>query len=488
MGRSIRLRLQLWYAAVLIAVVVGFAGLLYLQVRAVRLREADAQLRAAISYIEATLRSFPLFELEGANATPMVMPPKGPKGGPPPSRERLLNSLMPPNVASNAGDPSAIYFSVWRADGSVLFQFGAVDKSLFVDPVDPSLTPSVSQRGSQRQMAMVGPRRTRIVAGRSMQPLHEELTKLAWRLGAAGGAVLALGLAGGWVVSRRILRPIAAIAGTASNISAANWNERIDLEKVDAELLELARILNNTFDRLGAAFDRQARFTADASHELRTPLAVIRSHAELALARPRSDDEYRAALDACLRSATRMTAIVEGLLTLARADAGGAAGKLQPVAWDRVVAETVTLLRPLAAEHRLKLEADLAAVTVQGDPTALAQIATNLVDNAIRYNRPNGHVSVRLSIDETWGVLTVSDTGPGIPESDRAHLFERFYRVDKARTRATGGTGLGLAICKRLVELHGGSIAHEPGDTGGSRFVVKIPVVKPRRTPRAQRE
>ena len=134
--------------------------------------------------------------------------------------------------------------------------------------------------------------------------------------------MLAVGLAGGWLASARILRPVAAISATASAISATNLSERIDAAAVDRELADLAGVLNATFDRLEAAFERQARFTADASHELRTPLAVLRSQAQLALSRPRSAEEYRKSIEECLRAAERMTALVEGLLTLARADAG----------------------------------------------------------------------------------------------------------------------------------------------------------------------
>jgi heavy metal sensor kinase len=476
MRRSIRGRLQVWYALVLLAVVAGFAGLLFYQVRAARLREVDAGLEAAAQYLDANLRRFPLHDLDG-------LPPPWPPGRPPPglpprpSRERLLADLDLPRPAGPGGrDASAVtYFAVWRADGSTL---KARDLPADVTPPDASAPPPGRrpwQRGEWREAARLGPRGTRILVGRSVRKEQAELNAFAWQLAGAGAAVLAVGLAGGWLVSARILRPVAAISATASAISATNLSGRIGMDKVDRELAELAGVLNAMFDRLEAAFERQTRFTADASHELRTPLAIIRSHAELALARPRSGEEYREALEACLRAAGRMTGLVNGLLTLARADAGRLDLQRQPVDLRRVVEENVALFRPLAEKKGVSLVADLAPAVVTGDAGGLGQVVTNLLSNAAQYNRPGGEVCLRLGVSDGAAVLSVADTGCGIPAEDRPHIFERFYRVDKARSRAQGGSGLGLAICKSIVEAHGGTIDFETEPGRGSTFWVRLP-------------
>src|SRR5207253_1283097 len=185
-------------------------------------------------------------------------------------------------------------------------------------------------------------------------------------------------------LSSRIVRPIRAISATAAGISAADLSRRIDPAAIDTEFEELAETLNMTFDRLEAAFDRQTRFTADASHELRTPLTIIRTHAELALTRERSPQEYREALDTCLKAAARMTKLVDGLLTLARADAGRLVGTRMPVDLTRIAGEGVTMLRPVAEGKSVTLTAELAPVTVNGDAVSLAQVVANLVSNAIQ--------------------------------------------------------------------------------------------------------
>ena len=213
------------------------------------------------------------------------------------------------------------------------------------------------------------------------------MNRFAFQLTGTGAAVLIVGLFGGWVISRQIFCPLAAISATASRISGTNLTERIDPDPLDTELTELATVLNEAFDRLQAAFDRQARFTADASHELRTLLAVIRTQAELALLRPRTADEYRIAVETCLRAAERMTDLVERLLMLARVDAG-AALKREPVNLDKVVADVVAQHAPLAAEKGVTVRPTLAPAidfdSVTGQGTTFRVRLPRLYANPVR--------------------------------------------------------------------------------------------------------
>jgi two-component system OmpR family sensor kinase len=489
MSRSLRWRLQGWYAVVLLAVVGGFASLLYAQVRAARYQEIDAALTADALYLDTNLRRFPPPFL-GSDRPDRPPPGEGPPDylGPPPdrprpdrpprpNRERLLAELKlparPPGVPAGAS-----YFAVWRADGGLLKSSDLpTDVKIPVLPEGaPPATVRLSWRGEFREAAVLAPGATRVLVGRSTGDVRGELNRFAWQLAAAGAAVLAVGLAGGWLASARILKPLARISATASAISATNLSERIDAAKVDRELEGLANVLNATFDRLEAAFDRQASFTADASHELRTPLTVLRSQAQLALARPRSAEEYRKTIEECLRAAERMTALVEGLLTLARADAGKLDLRIEPLDLKRVTADAITQLRPLAEGSGITVAAQLAPVQVHGDPIRLGQVVTNLVANAIRYNRPGGRVLVRLAAKDGDAVLIVEDTGYGIPEADRPHIFERFYRVSKDRSRLSGGSGLGLAISRSIVEGHGGQIGFVSEVDKGTTFEVRLPV------------
>jgi two-component system, OmpR family, sensor kinase len=485
MAKSIRVRLQLWYAVVLTAVVSGFAGILYYEVHSARLAELDNDLETTAAGLDSALRLFPLHELNGEpppKPPPKKFgPPKGgefgpPKGGEfgpgPKSRDHLLAGLDLPGPPSER--PKDMYFAVWRADGSLLKSFG-----LPADRHAPNVVrakPVAAFSGQNRELVTNGPEATVILVGRPASDVTSGLTTFTWQLAATGIAVLAVGLAGGWWISRRLLKPIASIAETASRISVNNLSERIDTKHVESELADLAGILNGTFERLESAFDRQAQFTADASHELRTPLAVIRSQAELALSRPREAREYQEALRACLRATTRMTDLVEGLLTLARTDAGMSGTSRERLDLGRIAADATELCRSLADEKQVRLATELHSVHVIGDPEALSRVVANLVVNAIQYNRPDGEVHLTVASEGAEAILSVRDTGPGIPPEHQEQLFERFYRADKARSRETGGSGLGLAIAKTIVESHGGSIGFTSDPGKGSTFWVRLPL------------
>ncbi|MBC7819362.1 MAG: sensor histidine kinase, partial [Planctomycetaceae bacterium] len=227
---------------------------------------------------------------------------------------------------------------------------------------------------------------------------------------------------------------------------------------------------------LESAFEQQARFTADASHELRTPLAVIMSQIELALSKPRSNEEYLAALETCQRASRRMRSLIDSLLLLARFDSGQPDLHCGPLDLSEVATESVELLRPLADERQIKLGSDMTPVPFVGDRERLGQVVTNLLTNAIRYNQDGGRVDVRVERINGDVVVSVSDTGIGIPASDLPHIFERFFRVDRARARADGGSGLGLAICQSVVEAHGGQITARSELQHGTTLEVRLPL------------
>jgi heavy metal sensor kinase len=295
------------------------------------------------------------------------------------------------------------------------------------------------------------------------------------KLVGAGGAVLLIGLFGGWLLSRRVTRPIYLISETARSISASDLSQRIGIDETHSELGSLAKTLNETFGRLETSFQRQIRFTADASHELRTPLSVIHSHAELSLNRERTAPEYRQTIETCLRAARRMKSLVETLLVLARADAGDL--NLQCRAFDLKDAaeESLAMVTPAAVEQKLTLESDLHSVSVTADRTRISQLMTNLLSNAVRYNREGGSVKISIAAEGDDAVIRVSDTGVGIDVEDQPRVFERFFRADKARSREAGGSGLGLAICQSIIESHGGNINFTSQSGTGTTFVARFP-------------
>ena len=294
-----------------------------------------------------------------------------------------------------------------------------------------------------------------------------------------GAAVLALALLGGWWLASRTMAPIARISERAAAISGRDLSVRLDAAAAPPELRALCETLNQTFTRLEEAFARQTHFTADASHELRTPLSIVRTQIEVALQRPRAAEDYRQTLAVCLASVERMTGIVEGLLTLARAEAGAERLARDQVPLDQVVRAVVENLRPAAQQRQLSLHLGLQPALVRGDRHRLTDVATNLLSNAIRYNRDGGRVEIAVAPDPDGVALRVADTGIGIPADAREKIFDRFYRVDPARSRAVGGAGLGLAITKWIVEAHGGRIEVDDNVAGGTVFTVHLPALEP---------
>ena len=243
-------------------------------------------------------------------------------------------------------------------------------------------------------------------------------------------------------------------------------------------------MLNNTFTRLEAAFAQQKQFTADASHELRTPITVLISEAQTALSRERSAAEYRDSLQTCLATAQQMRTLAQSLLELARYDAGQERMKHEPVDLAEQARVCADLIRPLANERGIEVRCDLAPAVTTGDPVRLNQVITNLLTNALHYNLGRGAIHLATRDEGSNALLSVADSGAGIAPEDLPHVFERFYRSDKARSSSTGRTGLGLAICKAIVDSHGGSIVANSKMGEGASFQMRLP--KPTSTPGAK--
>jgi heavy metal sensor kinase len=406
---------------------------------------------------------------------------------PPPARmrERVLAELrLPAALAPREGDrpEDRAWFAVWRPDGSLLKAVPESSGQHAIPVLHDSEADDLQfrQRALEREAYQRGPHGTLILVGKPMARELNELATFAWRLAGTGCLTLAIGLAGGWAISRSIVRPIARISETAEAISARNLSGHIETARLDSELVGLAEVLNEMFSRLEAQFARQTRFTADASHELRTPVALLHSQIELALKRNRTPDEYREALETCSRATARMRSLLDGLLTLARADAGHLALAFQQVELRSLIEDVAEQHRGDAERGQMTLSTTVPGdpVFVQGDPDFLSRVVANLLSNAIRHTPPGGFIQITLTVDRDEAVINVADTGCGIPADDQSKIFERFYRADKARSRASGGSGLGLAICKSIVEAHSGTIHFTSTPGQGTSFVVRIPVAK----------
>jgi heavy metal sensor kinase len=344
---------------------------------------------------------------------------------------------------------------------------------LYVTPFRPEALPSAPSGSTP---VLSGADSAALVVGRSMADIDDSLNRLVRILVIAVPVTLVVAGAGGIFLARRALKPVEQIAQTALLIEERDLSQRIRLDTKD-ELGRLAFVLNQMIERLEKAFKRQHQFTGDASHELRTPLAVIQAESTLALEKERTASEYRKSLELVGQEADHMSHIIDQLLTLARADAGEEQMSFEAIDLGKLVEDVAQDAEVLCREKGLRFElGQMESVMVKGDKPRLKELVLNLLDNAIRYTPTDGAVSLSLIREGRMAVVVIRDTGVGIPPEHIPHIFERFYRVDKARSRIEGGSGLGLAICQHIVEVHGGKIKVESQVGKGSAFSVFLPL------------
>lgn len=371
---------------------------------------------------------------------------------------------------------------VWSPDGTLLYRNELLGRRALGGPPSPDegvdsysersvrLSDGTPVRLVSKRHRLEG-RPTVIRVGFSEQPLWERFWQVM--IGLIVGLPLALGLAGvaGYFLAKHALSPVERMARRAHEINAEHLSARLDVENAHDELGHLATAFNETLARLERSFEQLRRFTSDASHELRTPLTAIRSVGEVGLREHASPEHYREVIGSMLEEAGRLTHLVESLLAIARADAGQV--HLAPVSVFVLpfVREVTALIEVLAEEkgQHLTVEGDETA-RVQADPAILRQIVINLLDNAIKYSPRAGAISVRVATAGATVAIEVQDCGPGIPVEHRARVFDRFYRVDEARSRDAGGAGLGLAIAKWGAEAHRGRVELVCPSGGGCLF------------------
>lgn len=472
--QSLRWRLQAWHGLLLLLVITASVGPAYhfaLENQNQRIdRELGRMERGLIRSLMDVMQGIPTPEARGDKP---FMPFQE-------FVQKLSAQPLPPseNIASQfqGNEPGAAYYSIRDKDEKVILQSANAPSDLKFLPLPENdvveESRSVDSRRENLRSTMHG---LKIVVGRDITPELQEMQRMAWLHLLIGLGVWLFGLIGGWWLSGRAIRPIRSISNTATRIAEGNLEERINITETDSELGQLSQVLNQTFERLHAAFERQRQFTADASHELRTPITILLSETQRILKRERSPEEYREALQTCGETAQRMRRLVEALLLLARQDNNASRGRFQSCDLAVILQDVTAHLEPLARERGLKLTPDLQSAPCHGDPESIAILATNLITNALQHG---GNVSVTCSAQASQVQFIIRDDGPGIAETDLPHIFERFYRADQARTGTSGHTGLGLAIAKAIVDNHDGQIDVTSTPDQGACFEVKLPGVE----------
>jgi two-component system, OmpR family, sensor kinase len=486
--KSIKWRLQIWYGLILVIVlaVLGFTA--YQLQRQELFGRIDNELQRRLGTIADALHGHG----PERGRPPFDRPPPDQMPGdfPPPEGQQPREFQLPPQAEGlfDLSDPHHFYFVIYGRDGNEIAHSTngpsvtmTLDTTKFLESqnVPPNIfsnkRPAIETVGPNQQLftARQLPSGETIWVGCSIAPESHELQMTALKLTGVSAIILFFGLAGGWWISSRAIRPVENISATAVKISAGDLSQRINTADTESELGQLAAVLNSTFARLESAFAQQKQFASDAAHELRTPVSVILTQTQAALIRERDPGEYKQTVEACQRAAQRMKKLISALLELARLDAGQEQMKRLRFDFAKTVTDCVELVRPLADERHVKISTELAPLEIEGDAERLGLVVTNLLTNAIQYNHDGGEVKAALKAENGMAVLAVSDTGQGIPAEDLPRVFERFYRAD--RSRSSGNAGLGLAISRAIIAAHGGSIDAASEENAGSTFTVRLP-------------
>lgn len=454
--RSIRWRLTLWYAGTLAVILLLYGGCVFVFVWRSMSAQLDRQLHEDFEIAEAMLIR---------------------------SEDGKVAWRVDDHHHEDESHES-LQVEVWSPDGELLFRSDSVRSvaDLLPSPGDGQQRIASVSRADDRGLRYledtysIGGRGAIVRVIRSEGRYRQTLERLA--LIEFLGLPLGIAIAGfgGYTLARRALSPVADMTDKARSITADRLHERLAVDNPDDELGRLARVFNDAFARLERSFEQLKRFTADASHELRTPLTSIRSVGEVALRDEGDPRAYRETIGSMLEEVNRLTHLVDSLLVLSRADAGPLKLDRSRVDLCELVRETADDLSVLAEEksQTVSIHAD-ESVTASADRMILRHAVLNLLDNAIKYSPADGLIHITVRGDSGHAAISIRDNGPGIPASDHQRIFDRFYRLDKARSRELGGSGLGLSIAKWAVEAHGGRIELQSEPGKGSTFTIILP-------------
>ncbi len=466
---SIRLRLTLWYVGLLALLLIVFGGALYATVSITSYQEVDRQLQQRAGDIQGSLSTVLTLQEDPWDVF------------------RRGGVVLPTADVFATAD---IFVQLSTVDGTILSRSENLSNQRLVIPPEQlervkrgETVPSDFTVNRTRLRAYVAPIVTRsgqvvgmIQLAQSLRTVDATLRGLATLIIISIAAGLATAAIGGWVIAGNILEPIDRVTMTAQKITRArDLGRRIEVPSTMDEVGRLALTLNEMLARIEDLFRAQQRFVADVSHELRSPLTAVRGNLDLLKRGAADDPTERAQMIEAMDSETaRMSRLVSDLLLLARQDAGIPIAR-HPVELDTLLLEIYRQAQITARGIKVTLGAEDQAIIV-GDRDRLKQVLLNLVDNALKYTPQGGEVTLSLTKDDAWVKISVRDTGIGIAPDDIPNLFDRFYRVDKARSRDAGGTGLGLAIAKSVVDAHNGKIMVESELGKGSTFTVWLPL------------
>ncbi len=473
---SVRTRLTLWYTAVLTLPLVAFAVASYLIFAATERTRTDEFLGEALTVfareLAAERRMGPGMD-EGLTRTLHEV------------RFRRVDIVILDEAGAVVGTSAPLGEPEERDDSIFPAAPGELVAGLEASRGPAPWTGTVRRNGQafrvQVRSLPAGDRTLRLVGIHPLAEVEATLRRIRHFFLITIPLIIGCAALGGFFLARRSFRPVAAMAARAAEIGTSTLHERLPIV-ADDELGALAGVLNGLLDRVERSFEQQRRFMTDASHELRTPTAIVRAEADVTLSRPtREEKEYRASLTIVQDASRRLTRIVDDVFLIARADAGHLVVNPTPLYLDDLVRDTARAVSPIADARGVRVElGEMVEAQMVGDADLLDRLLLNLLDNATKHSPAGGKIDVSMLVRSGACEVSIVDAGPGVPEEARDRIFERFFRVDVARSREqstlTSGAGLGLSICRRIAEIHGGTLALVASRPGRTEFRVRLPL------------
>jgi heavy metal sensor kinase len=460
---TIEFRLTVWYTLLVIVVTVAFGAYTYYSLEHRLYDEIETMLARRIVHLRE-------------DVTPVIA--NMPSG----SLATKIEDIYSPEQNDR-------FIRVSKTDGTVLYVSGNPREQSF-DPTLISLPQDYTSNATERTGNLRNEQHILLVGlktninggdyilemGTAITPAETALHKLIVTLLFSLPVIVLIAASGGALLVRRALRPVEIMQATAEQISFGKLRQRLPLSHSGDAIDQLAQTLNKMLDRLDLAYEQASRFSADASHEIRTPLSIMRGEMENILNEPPVD--WRDRIGSILEEAEHLSSIVEGLFSLARLDAGEAKIKNERCDLSELTRSTLDQMRLMADEKNISVTVDAPKPAyVTGDAARLRQVIVNLLDNAIKYTMPGGNVTISTQAIGSSASLTVKDNGVGIPSDALPHIFERFYRADKVRSRTTiQGAGLGLSIVHAICQAHGGDITASSQEGVGTTLTVTLPL------------
>ena len=484
--RSLRFKLTLWYVLILGVLLISFSTFLYFTLSKSLHRDVDSKLRSLAEFIasesSSPLSKFGFGNIDQALETTMNLKPIGKfiqvldeSGNIGRKSDNLKNDQLPISLSTlKNASAGLITFETNRSVGNTPLRI---------------ITFPVVENGRVTKIVQIAS---------SLEEVEEALNTLFIILMITVPLALMVAILGGQFLAHKALKPVDDITQTVRMITSQNLNQRISPPKVKDEISRLIETFNEMISRLDQSFRQMKQFSSDASHELKTPLTILKGEVEVMLRKERSSQEYQQTLKSNLEEINRMSQIVEDLLLLSKADTGEIRLNKEDINLTEILTDVAAQMDLLAKSKRLHLSTSnhQQSIYIFADALRIRALLINLIENGIKYTEEGGSIHITLQEEypapvrnqsdrlegerEKFVRIIVSDTGIGIAKEDQEKIFNRFFRVDKARSREQGGSGLGLSICKWIVEAHQGEIKVESEFGKGSSFIVKLPLSPPR--------